>query len=640
VGEDMLIAHNLISIGISNQLKKVNNIKSKSMEKLSSGLRINRAGDDAAGLSISEKMKSQIRGLSQAERNVQDGISLIQTAEGGLNSILASLQRMRKLAVQASNDTLTDGDREKIQNEVAQIKDEIEGVAESTTFNELKLLDGTYCGIDNIISTAKSSAVTGNKYISSSGLIIEAGENDSLEFLIGGLTKNITLEAGNYSSSGLLYEINNKLNLKNIDVTASYSNGTYGNLMFISNISGEASSIESISGNAATSMLLQKQYGNTTAFAVTGWTDIYPDVTITAGNNDTLNFDIDGINHSITIAPGTYSTLTAGGESDLVKVLNDAFTDAGLNIRTYIVGVEGNETDPKRVIDFEIYESEGTHTFGNVGGNARSILMDKIEYPAWKSIDSSGTVSGNCTGFPASITGNVNLSSGLTITGGVNDILSLKVDGVWKSITLNDGVYTSASLLAEINDQLTASEVNITASYSGNNLRLIHNENGTEHTIDDVGGNSVSSLLINVEPGKDAIIEQGKDISLQVGANAFNNFSIKISDARISAMGIGDINVLTRIGAQSAMDKIDYAINKVSSERSKIGAYQNSLEHISNNISSYYQDLTSSESKIEDTDMAKEVMEMSKNSILEQMAESLLAQSNQMPSRVLDLLKQ
>jgi flagellin len=640
VGEDMLIAHNLISIGISNQLKKVNNIKSKSMEKLSSGLRINRAGDDAAGLSISEKMKSQIRGLSQAERNVQDGISLIQTAEGGLNSILASLQRMRKLAVQASNDTLTDGDREKIQNEVAQIKDEIEGVAESTTFNELKLLDGTYCGIDNIISTAKSSAVTGNKYISSSGLIIEAGENDSLEFLIGGLTKNITLEAGNYSSSGLLYEINNKLNLKNIDVTASYSNGTYGNLMFISNISGEASSIESISGNAATSMLLQKQYGNTTAFAVTGWTDIYPDVTITAGNNDTLNFDIDGINHSITIAPGTYSTLTAGGESDLVKVLNDAFTDAGLNIRTYIVGVEGNETDPKRVIDFEIYESEGTHTFGNVGGNARSILMDKIEYPAWKSIDSSGTVSGNCTGFPASITGNVNLSSGLTITGGVNDILSLKVDGVWKSITLNDGVYTSASLLAEINDQLTASEVNITASYSGNNLRLIHNENGTEHTIDDVGGNSVSSLLINVEPGKDAIIEQGKDISLQVGANAFNNFSIKISDARISAMGIGDINVLTRIGAQSAMDKIDHAINKVSSERSKIGAYQNSLEHISNNISSYYQDLTSSESKIEDTDMAKEVMEMSKNSILEQMAESLLAQSNQMPSRVLDLLKQ
>lgn len=636
----MLIAHNLISIGISNQLKKVNNIKSKSMEKLSSGLRINRAGDDAAGLSISEKMKSQIRGLSQAERNVQDGISLIQTAEGGLNSILASLQRMRKLAVQASNDTLTDGDREKIQNEVAQIKDEIEGVAESTTFNELKLLDGTYCGIDNIISTAKSSAVTGNKYISSSGLIIEAGENDSLEFLIGGLTKNITLEAGNYSSSGLLYEINNKLNLKNIDVTASYSNGTYGNLMFISNISGEASSIESISGNAATSMLLQKQYGNTTAFAVTGWTDIYPDVTITAGNNDTLNFDIDGINHSITIAPGTYSTLTAGGESDLVKVLNDAFTDAGLNIRTYIVGVEGNETDPKRVIDFEIYESEGTHTFGNVGGNARSILMDKIEYPAWKSIDSSGTVSGNCTGFPASITGNVNLSSGLTITGGVNDILSLKVDGVWKSITLNDGVYTSASLLAEINDQLTASEVNITASYSGNNLRLIHNENGTEHTIDDVGGNSVSSLLINVEPGKDAIIEQGKDISLQVGANAFNNFSIKISDARISAMGIGDINVLTRIGAQSAMDKIDHAINKVSSERSKIGAYQNSLEHISNNISSYYQDLTSSESKIEDTDMAKEVMEMSKNSILEQMAESLLAQSNQMPSRVLDLLKQ
>jgi hypothetical protein len=126
VGEDMIIAHNLISIGIFNQLKKVNNIKFKSMEKLSSGLRINRASVAAVGLSISEKMKSQIRGLSQAEQNVQDGISLIQTAEGGL--------------------------------------------------------------------------------------IVETGENDFFEFLIGGLTKNITLEAGNYGSSELLYEINNKLN--------------------------------------------------------------------------------------------------------------------------------------------------------------------------------------------------------------------------------------------------------------------------------------------------------------------------------------------------------------------------------------------------------------------------------------------
>lgn len=378
-----------------------------------------------------------------------------------------------------------------------------------------------------------------------------------------------------------------------------YSNATYGNLIFISNTSGEASSIESINGNAATSMLLQKQYGNTTAFGVTGWTDIYPDVTITAGNNDTLTFDIDGINHSITIAPGTYSTLKVD-DQDLVQALNDAFTNDGLNVKTYIVGVQGNETDPKRVINFAIYESEGTHTFGNVGGNARSTLMDKIEYPAWESIDSSGIVSGNCTGFPASMTGNVNLSSGLTITEGVN----------------------------------------ITASYSGNNLRLIHNENGTEHTIDDVSGNSVSSLLINIEPGKDAIIEQGKDIRLQVGANALNNFSIKISDVRANAMGIKDINVSTRTGAQNAMDKIDYAIDKVSSERSKIGAYQNSLEHISNNISNYYQNLISSESKIEDTDMAEEVMKMIKNSILEQVADSLLSQSNQMPSRILDLLKQ
>lgn len=140
----MIITHNIPAINTLNRFQAAVGKKSTSLEKLSSGLRIIRAADDAAGLAISEKMKAQIRGLRQAQRNVQDGISLIQTAEGGLACIEnPPLQRMRELAVQAANDTLTYEDRLTLQNEFEQIKCEINDIAYNTEFNSIKLLDGS-----------------------------------------------------------------------------------------------------------------------------------------------------------------------------------------------------------------------------------------------------------------------------------------------------------------------------------------------------------------------------------------------------------------------------------------------------------------------------------------------------------------
>jgi flagellin len=137
----MRINHNIAALNTYRQLTNAVNAQSKSMEKLSSGLRINRAGDDAAGLAISEKMRGQIRGLEQAARNAQDGISLIQTAEGALNETHAILQRMRELAVQAANDTYTAEDREKISGEINQLFSEINRIASQTEFNTQKLLN-------------------------------------------------------------------------------------------------------------------------------------------------------------------------------------------------------------------------------------------------------------------------------------------------------------------------------------------------------------------------------------------------------------------------------------------------------------------------------------------------------------------
>jgi len=152
--EIMRINHNISALNTYRQLSVNNTAGGKSLEKLSSGYRINRAGDDAAGLAISEKMRGQIRGLNQAERNAQDAISLIQTAEGALNETHSILQRMRELAVQAANDTYTqkdtvnnvDGDRDEIQKEIEQLTFEIERIAKDTQFNTMNLIDGSFEG--------------------------------------------------------------------------------------------------------------------------------------------------------------------------------------------------------------------------------------------------------------------------------------------------------------------------------------------------------------------------------------------------------------------------------------------------------------------------------------------------------------
>jgi len=150
--KNVIINHNIAALNTLNRLNYATNAQSKSMEKLSSGLRINRAGDDAAGLAISEKMRGQIRGLDQASRNAQDGISLIQTAEGALNETHSILQRMRELAVQSANDTNTTSDRQELQKEVDQLAQEITRISNTTEFNSKKLLDGSLSGAGNALT--------------------------------------------------------------------------------------------------------------------------------------------------------------------------------------------------------------------------------------------------------------------------------------------------------------------------------------------------------------------------------------------------------------------------------------------------------------------------------------------------------
>ncbi len=173
----MRINHNIVAMNTHRQLGVSNNAGAKSMEKLSSGFRINRAADDAAGLSISEKMRGQIRGLTQASRNAQDGISVVQTAEGALDEVHAMLQRMRELAVQSANDSNTGDDREYIQGEVDQLVEEIEAISEKTQFNTMTLLDGTFTGKLFHVGANEGQVITVSiSSMSATSLAVSTGE--------------------------------------------------------------------------------------------------------------------------------------------------------------------------------------------------------------------------------------------------------------------------------------------------------------------------------------------------------------------------------------------------------------------------------------------------------------------------------
>lgn len=389
----MRIQHNIAALNANRMLGANNNAVSKNLEKLSSGYKINRAGDDAAGLAISEKMRGQIRGLDQATNNANDGISLVQTAEGALNETTSILQRMKELATQASNGTYQNQvDRENISKEVESLKSEITRISTSTNFNKINLLDGTLGGYSSTVDSANPLAETGLSSIS----------------LVGGHL-------------------------------------------------------------AATDKL---------------------DVTITTGTN--------------------------------------------------AIGVAVN------------------------GGNPTGISFTAV---------ASGT----------------------------------KGD----SYTLKAVVADTASVA----DQKRFAGLEITVK---------------------VGTGTIATTTHSVTAGANS-----KGLALQIGATVSDDqqVSLSVSDMSTEGLGLTAVSVATQDDAKLAIKTIADAIDKVSGTRADLGALQNRLEHTVNNLGTTSENLTSAESRIRDVDMAKEMMEMTKNNVLAQAAQSMLAQANTQPQNVLKLLQ-
>ena len=462
----MIINHNISALNTYRQLSINVTAGNRSLEKLSSGYRINRAGDDAAGLAISEKMRGQIRGLNMASKNAQDGISLIQTAEGALNETHSILQRMRELAVQAANGTNTDDDRAEIQKEIEQLKSEINRISTDTEFNTMKLLDGSLSNkvtIDDNNNAAKLTAVT-------------AVSDNLLE--------------GDYT-----------IGISNSDVAANILTGADDN--------------------------------------TTGADDIVITGTVAMGN--------------------------------------------------YRLVVEELESDTSDTFDLTLYFND-------------NIVAQALEQ---------------------------------TLTADATNPAEIELGGFQFQWEFNDS--TAAVTNGVLNFSVTAgfeADVQNSAGDSIGSIAVTGNITGNVN----VGGFNIS-FDSSLADGSTGVTFETKAVAFQIGANKDQTTKLSINAMSSKALGVDGIDLSTAASASQAIDTIDGAIQLVSGERAKLGAIQNRLDHTINNLGTSAENLTAAESRIRDVDMAKEMMEFYKNSILQQAAQAMLAQANQLPQGVLQLLR-
>ncbi len=557
----MVVQHNLKAMNSNRMLGVTQKAVAGSTEKLSSGYKINRAADNAAGLSISEKMRKQIRGLTQASANAEDGISSVQTAEGALQEVTDMLQRMNELAVQAANGTNSVTDRQYIQDEVDQLVTEIDRVAETTKFNETYLLKGDTTKDTNKVYTMNYS-VTYTKNL---------GSNKA------GVAKKI-----DYNNNDNLYM-----------VSASIATATSTSPLTANVIS---------KGDDVTKYLSAATEGD--------------NATVTGATVDTKyiafkNVELDS------------ATMLFNDTANNVIVAGDGTTAATQDKDTYILDTETNE------ITRIATGSDLSKYLKNVEVNADGKKVDfaemKDQYRLLQVVaDETGTVTGHT------------LNDGTAGAAKLADT-EFKVNESMQKLYDADGKEVSGVALNKYFDEK--------GEYKGG---LFTDSQATTAVLND-GANGVTdeTNIKNFITKNTAEVTQDLSFSLHVGADSArtNKIATNIQSMSSAALGINKLKS-TAVGlvdtsgdnATDAIDVIADALQKVSTQRSALGAVQNRLEHTIKNLDNVVENTTSAESAIRDTDMATEMVKYSNANILSQAGQSMLAQANQSNQGVLGLL--
>ncbi|MDR1916629.1 MAG: flagellin, partial [Synergistaceae bacterium] len=767
----MRIMSNIPALQSYNALNATNNALSKSIERLSTGLRINSAADDAAGLAISEKMRSQIRGLNQAVSNAQNGISMVQTAEGALSETHSILQRMRELSVQAANDTLTQEDRSYIQLEIDQLKEEVSRIATTTQFNKKKLLDGSAAvlwsssdlstkavingGLRQVDQFGQKSALEGNFKISVTAQPGQAEVQKSDIFkikhknVIMNLSKNVasgyedvtidnlpagyynifqggadtaadaaTLNAGGFygvTSANIALDSAGVSNLKNASILlevmdvdsangtvtfraqVTYMDSSYtiknlsdSNLMIGTNgitpgytglgfTISDASAIQivDISAYDVGDKIVLNTLQDTgdlisiSATVNTAWPDAWMDGTVGANKDVAYRVDMSAVrgqdvqfkqfylnSANGTVYEGnvivTFNTAAANMSAADPSVNRVSFEAAyigqvaksDVKLRDIDKFWDANGTflivDPKEIT---IYQGDGANTkitlyATDTMNDLKQKLNDAIAYGLGQSryiveaanefvsfvedpiADTDESVAGTLI-IRSLVPGN---AGKLSFSGDEDLIKAFSLNVIQQSVENTFNV--------SISDAHTAKIIASNQKISGN--RLV----GVIHPNVDVIFDAMANIAISWNDSTKAFeLSQAAGVYetflhladnttvFQVGANEGEDMALDIGDMSAEALGIQNIIVTDRESAARAITILDNSIGKVSSQRAKLGAYQNRLEHTISNLTTAATNTTASESRIRDVDMAKEMMEFTKLNILSQAGNSMLAQA-------------
>jgi flagellin len=706
----MRIQHNIMAMNAyRNYTNNVSALKSN-LEKLSSGYKINRAGDDAAGLAISEKMRAQITGLETAQKNAKDGISLVQTGEGALTEVHDMLNRMVELATQSANGTYDNTtDRAQMQKEIDELKSEINRIADSANFNGIKLLDGSMDADGRVANTTTIfSGLTGGSNVN--GVAQTGGVNDGF----GGTNANGSLKLTGVDLAGTTQDpaVSDKSIRYHKDAAeagktsftidldgTSYTNATAG-----TSISGLVLGLDG--GQAATpngSLPTEGNLQNNVLFLdKDGKSRVTYDVT--ADNNGITSENIaKSIMESIDKNGGKVyiqTGLKAGGSGQKFiefNVTRDGdklrfeMSDDGYNAAAAAATTAQTAGKADNYFQGNFNFSVNYKKMGDGLTGADSLATDSTDAAVLTEIAFTSHINAEHQ-HPATS----NINEGTTPAGTIyaeavlrfntaGDANNNKIADIFKDgagLQLGDEYYIFAASDevfngeyadnvhvvdirdldklskndgSEVNDLRTALDrlsvaakdnamFDVQVAKAGGALVVTERSTytgGANLTMKDYGLENQIRTFDSATSKTTVTKEAGKALTLQIGDTAedFNQLKVNIKDIHTSSLGIEDLRVDNQISAAAAVDKIKAAINMVSDIRGTLGATQNRLDHTINNLSVMTENIQDAESTIRDTDVASEMMKYTKNNILIQSAQAMLAQANQVPQGVLQLLQ-
>ncbi|MET4162989.1 flagellin [Marinobacterium sp. MBR-111] len=663
----MVINSNIMSLNAQNQLTKSSNELNTSMERLTSGKRINSAADDAAGLAIASRMTSQVRGLDQAVRNANDGISLIQTAEGALEESTNILQRMRELSIQSANGTYSEGNRSTLNAEVKQLTAELNRISETTSFNGQKILDG---------SLGKTSLQVGSEANETISFQIQAMDAKTLG--MGSTSSDVLGAATNLT--GITFENNsvtiNGQSIMGIGETWVEGTDELGDLVdkINTNVRGvTASTYAEITADAAgTGVLVAgtdtltitagKNDGTNAVFNITG-TESLQELAdkintesgglLAASVTDDGKLSIAGENiASIAMTETGGALAAAGGYTTATKTASIALTSDNGDPIVIERGSAGDSSDLE-ALGFRENNKPGVIE-GAAGDGTQlasgDVTINGVKVGAGESGDLQDTV--------AAIN-KVSDQTGVT----ANAFTSVEIDvsvrtGAYTATTdfhMNGEIISSGADIDALVENINAvtKDTGVTATLSGGYLRLegdvssitfgddagtadtggalaaILDDGGTVTVADGVGGVKLTSD--SGSPISVKLTTAGEDATGLLNANA-------TADGKFGA-AVNSIDISTVAGAQKAIGIIDNALDTINSTRGDLGAVSNRLDFTINNLSSISENVSAARSRVEDADFAKESANLSRAQVLQQAGTAMLAQANAAPQQVLSLLQ-